>query len=653
MDEYMKDILKWQKPKDKDRHWPQYSDFDGKDYDPNRWEGFPEEKGYYLQSGHKQFEDSSSSFERLYAPYPDYQSSEYRSKFKGDFVSCNGPRGKPLNESDEDSIRVYDSVPNAFPEPFIGSHDAVGLHTGMCFDRAQRYGPYGVEPLSKFPISYVDWDKVYWGHLQNECVAKNENRFAPQSPQSNDEMSEFMSHKVSEHRPGTSQSSETKTKDGKTYQSRTAILLRTWEGYEYSDNDIMVIRSMVTELSLQSGGEFQVFLLVNIKDRSQPIFTDARAYRKTLRKVVPRELQDIAILWSEEICERLYPDVGDWQVYWQQFMPVQWFSESHPEFDYVWNWEMDVRYIGNHYHFLTQVGYFAGQQSRKYLWERNARFYIPSFHGSDWNTYLNDTNAIIADSVAKGEIPEPIWGAKTYSSSQKPLGPTPPRSQDADSFEWGVGEEADFITLLPIWDPVKTRWTMKNKVWNYTPGIRPQFSRDHPTDDDFTHPSLKNLPRRGYINTVARLSKRLLHAMHLEQMAGRSMQAEMWPSSVALQHGFKAVYVPQPVYSGRQWPGRYADAVFNSNGGIGARWGQEDDSIYNQDREQNFRSWSWYYHAEFPKVLYRRWMGWKSEDSLGNVGGQEWEQKDDGPKGRMCLPPMLLHPVKRRDIETS
>lgn len=42
MDEYMKDILKWQRPRDKDGHWPQYSAFDGRDYDPNRWEGFPQ-----------------------------------------------------------------------------------------------------------------------------------------------------------------------------------------------------------------------------------------------------------------------------------------------------------------------------------------------------------------------------------------------------------------------------------------------------------------------------------------------------------------------------------------------------------------------------------------------------------------------------------
>jgi hypothetical protein len=39
-DEYMKDILDWERPKHKNGHWPPYEDFSHKDYDPNRWEGF-------------------------------------------------------------------------------------------------------------------------------------------------------------------------------------------------------------------------------------------------------------------------------------------------------------------------------------------------------------------------------------------------------------------------------------------------------------------------------------------------------------------------------------------------------------------------------------------------------------------------------------
>jgi hypothetical protein len=193
----------------------------------------------------------------------------------------------------------------------------------------------------------------------------------------------------------------------------------------------MSIRAMITELALQSGGEFQVFLLVNVKDRSEPIFTDAKAYQRVLDRSLPRELCSIAVLWSEEICERLYPDVGDWQVYWQQFMPVQWFAETRPEFDFVWNVEMDMRYIGNWYHLLTQTARFAKEQPRKYLWERNARFYIPARHGPDYARFVDDTNAVIRRAAKAGTL-KPVWGPtskapRTTSSGASARRPTSSR----------------------------------------------------------------------------------------------------------------------------------------------------------------------------------------------------------------------------------
>jgi hypothetical protein len=42
-DEYMRDILKWDRPMmEKEGQWPLYKDFAGKDYDSYRWEGFPQ-----------------------------------------------------------------------------------------------------------------------------------------------------------------------------------------------------------------------------------------------------------------------------------------------------------------------------------------------------------------------------------------------------------------------------------------------------------------------------------------------------------------------------------------------------------------------------------------------------------------------------------
>jgi hypothetical protein len=42
-DEYMRDILKWDRPtKERKGQWPLYRDFADKDYDSYRWEGFPQ-----------------------------------------------------------------------------------------------------------------------------------------------------------------------------------------------------------------------------------------------------------------------------------------------------------------------------------------------------------------------------------------------------------------------------------------------------------------------------------------------------------------------------------------------------------------------------------------------------------------------------------
>jgi hypothetical protein len=560
----------------------------------------------------------------------------------------------PLEDDLLDSLRAYPVRPQGFPGEFTGSADAVGIDADVCFDRVQRYGAYGYNPVTRTATNNVDWQTVKWGEMQDKCFQRNKDRFRPSARVPWDFTPDFNKPEgqswTAFHDEQRREDLQKKSVESKEYRSRTAVLIRTWEGYQYSSNDILTIRAMVNELNLRTGGEYQVFLFVNIKDYDAPIFTDPHAYRRMMIKNVPRELRDIAVLWNEKVCKQMYPEVTDWQVYWHQFMSVQWFSQQHPEYDYVWNWEMDVRYIGNHFHFLDKIGEFAQKQPRKYLWERNARYYIPDFHGKSYDTYVNDTHTIIAQAIDDGDI-WPVWGAMPYKDIQNPSGPIPPHSLEEDNFEWGIGEEADLITLLPIWDPTNTSWTMRNKIWNYNPGVHPIFNDEHPTHDEFFDPKQREIPRRAFINTVLRLSKGLLDAMHEENLAGRSMQAEMWPTTVALQHGLKAVYAPHPIYSAVKWPARYADGIFNADDGIPGRWGQGRDSIYNQDREVNFRPFSWYYHARFPRILYRRWMGWSAMDGLGEFGGLEWEAEERN--GRMCLPQMLLHPVKRDDLDDS
>ncbi|KAF2095965.1 hypothetical protein NA57DRAFT_43529 [Rhizodiscina lignyota] len=631
------------------------------------------EDGFYVHNGIREhFEHTGPGDTTTYLPYPLYDSDDWKAKWKGTFVTCRGPTGELLNKTNGAMSKqyAYRGLPSDFPKPLVGSFEALELDNNVCFDRINQYGIYGLDQdLLDIPGSEkvlpqpIDWTRVDWGGLQEKCFEKNKERFP------------YHSRTKVDRNPNTELPEEVK-KPGHdeirrgyepfvppestiSYRSRTAILIRVWEGYSYSTNDFLNIRALITELSLRTGGEYQIFLFVNIKDHEtgKRIFESREEYQKVLYKNVPRELRSIAILWSEHIFQSWYPKVGDWQVYWHQFMCVQWFSLTHPEFDYIWNWETDIRYTGNHYHLLSKITDFALKQPRKYLWERNARYYIPSVHGENYDAFVDDTNAIIKSSSAKKAIPPPIWGPRPFSPTQNPLGPRPPRPDDVDADKWGIGEEADLISLLPIWDPRHVDWVYKRKIWNYVPNEMPHFDEAHgPTDEGFDHGDFAKIDRRVVINTAMRLSKRLLRAMHEENRQGRDMQAEMFPASVALMHGFKAVYAPHPIWSLNRFPENETDALFNADGGIPGRWTQEEDSIYNQGTEKNLKSWSWYYWGELGRVLYRRWMGWKASDGMGELGGTQWEEHGGivagrgGGMGRLCLPGMLLHPVKNGDL---
>jgi hypothetical protein len=119
------------------------------------------------------------------------------------------------------------------------------------------------------------------------------------------------------------------------------------------------------------------------------------------------------------------------------------------------------------------------------------------------------------------------------------------------------------------------------------------------------------------------------------------MFSEMWPASCALHHGFKAVYTPHPVFIDRKWPVPYLASVFN--GGRNGQSGGSRMSVFSDERQHNFRGTTWYYDAGFAPNLWKRWLGFR----IDNDGG---EAEEVAGEGRMCLPAVLLHPVKQVDL---
>ncbi|THC88059.1 hypothetical protein EYZ11_012493 [Aspergillus tanneri] len=539
----------------------------------------------------------SGPLPKIYRPFPDYESDEWKASHRGTFTACVGPRGQLLNESLDDQVSAYEGVPKGFPTTLFGSHEAVGFDGQLSFDRYTRYGAYGFGEEEENVHNWakpkrVNWDTISWGKLQTECVARNADRFS----------------------------------DGKTLhvahpeippEVRSAVLLRSWIGKEYLENDLINMRSMIMELSLQSGGEYEVFLLVQVRDESIDIL-DEKTRQQLLKDNIPPEFWDITHFWNVGLVRRRYTNLNPeiTEVHRSQWLPVQNFMLENPQFEYVWNWEVDVRWTGHLYELVDKSAEFGRRQPRRGLWERNERFYIPSYHG-DYDHGFRKFVEGQTEQVTHG-----VWGRMPMPSFDErrltllPEGPSPPvPTPSLDKYEWGVGEEADLLGFLPYFNPHLTEWVIRYQVYGY--------------DEPFT-------PRRACIVAHERLSRRLILAMDYENLEGRHMGSEMWPPSAALMYGLKAVTVPHPIYTDRMLPGDRVSRWFNS--GIDGRSGSSPDSPFSWGREYRFNDVSWYFRCNLPGKLYWNFLGWEKD----GTGGPRYEKS----YGRHILPSILFHPIK-------
>ncbi|CAN8099434.1 unnamed protein product [Discula destructiva] len=626
-------------------------------------------------------------------------------------------------------IRYYDGRPAGFPDPVLGSHDLLSLPEDICFERHGRLGPYGFgysvrsgglgvgehgdregSELVWKDNQQVDWRNMDWAQVQRTCYLSNAGRFKPlaarrppprgfyiseqledatmfkraeglpevgeaQSPAPIQDAATSLKTDLGEAPQTTGPSGQSSTSDDSDQAveklTRTAVVIRCWDEYDWRTEDIMYLRSIISELALASGGRYDVHLLVQVKnDAMFPIWADDDVYQQRIKDTVPEELRNIVTLWTETQMLSLYQGIHDlWTrgkdlpvhgVYRGLQMAMQYFAYNHPEYDYFWQWEMDVRYTGHYLDLFTKLEDWAKQQPRKGLWERNARFYLPAEHGT-WEDFGQmarvqsemgtpgpdnmwsglDGKKKKPEDLTRGE--KMVWGPMRPTDEkdwfEPDNDPLPPTTYEHDKYQWGVGEEADLITLNPMFDPEGTTWGLADDITGY-----------NETD------GIGKPPRRAQIITASRMSRRLLLTMHRETAFMKHHAfPEMWPGTVTLQHGYKGVFVPHPLYVDREWPTQYMARVFN--GGRNGASGGARTSVYGQ-REHNLQGLTWFYNSGFAPNLYRRWLGLK----VNNDGGEEFEltrdmSKDEtsvgtmrGGEGRMCLPPMLIHPIKGVDL---
>ncbi|OAA71170.1 hypothetical protein ISF_01721 [Cordyceps fumosorosea ARSEF 2679] len=504
-------------------------------------------------------------------------------------------------------IYAYDGVPRHMPAPLLGSYELLRIRDDVCFDRFGRYGPYGLgygpalggvgfENETEHAHSehvwtgtgQIDYRRVDWADAQQRCRDAN-----------NEAM--------------------------RGSESRTAVVVRAYEGYTWTPMAVLNLRAMVTELALKTGGAYSVHVLLQVKDARFPVEAAADPtvrYAYLARHGVPAEFRGLVTLWSEPQMRRAYP--GDFppsfrnptgkgvhDVYRSPHLALQEFAEAHPEYAHFWNWELDARVLGSYFEMLDGIGRWADARPRELLWEHAERYYIPRHHGS-WEDF---TRAVRKQQRESGRLelpPEPLradWRTRLEDG-----GDVLPADCAWQPATCGVGEPADLVTLSPIFDVLGSSWFFADDATGYPASLR------------------ATLPRRAAIVTAGRYSRRLLAAMREEVRGhGRTMFAEMFPASAALHHGLKAVYAPHPVHAGRRWERAAAvDQHFNS-GARGSTSGRGGPFSLSTERVHDVASW--YYRSSFAQSLWRRWLGY------GEDGGEE-----EG--GRMCLRSMLLHPIK-------
>ncbi|EGO55223.1 hypothetical protein NEUTE1DRAFT_123696 [Neurospora tetrasperma FGSC 2508] len=519
-------------------------------------------------------------------------------------VPCYGPRGKFLSRSPDDELKE-EKLDVAYPQPFWGSYATIGLdQTWMTIDG--RYGPYGYgEEDKSYNRSKVDWNKINWGKLQNECFERNRHRFPTSAiPFDNTLQMVRLGYRNVTRIPETRQWHEFKN------TRRTAIVVRAWRGYDWKAEDMQNLRSLIVEASLRTGGEYQVVLLVDMKDYQPYIFASDENYEKALSELgIPAEFREIAVLWDDRLLESWYPDIAEHRTMWQVYQPVQLFSLHYPEFDHIWQVELDMRFTGDAGKFLDRMSDFARKEPRKQAFER-AMFQQMENKIGDYKAFFDAVNR-----ANKGGAY--IWGPLRIPDID-PIGPEPPTElANNEDFKWGVGEDADVIVTSACNNAQKAdAWVFKGWLGGFKDGT--------------------STPRFFCPPAITRTSRTLLLAVHEAQLVkGLRAPSEATPSSFALWHGLKLSFPQHPVF----WKKEHDDETQNAwwKGGPANSTDGVGPDVWDHPSGMGLTFW---WESEWPRQIVDAWMG----KELPKDVARPWllVEKD----GKRYVPNMMMHPMK-------
>lgn len=89
---------------------------------------------------------------------------------------------------------------------------------------------------------------------------------------------------------------------------RTAVVLRAWDRFVWTEDDIRNVQALITELA-QLGDEYSVHILLQVTDD----LDSAESRQKTKDKLVPVAFRNITELWTTSDSRAAYPAVGEYE----------------------------------------------------------------------------------------------------------------------------------------------------------------------------------------------------------------------------------------------------------------------------------------------------------------------------------------------------
>lgn len=201
--------------------------------------------------------------------------------------------------------------------------------------------------------SGVNWTDVDWGTLQDQCVQVNADRYALVATPMRQPLRNATAEDLAFNSTENKSKSKTKSLFFRKPKPRTAVVVRAHHKMHFGTDTMMHLRSLIAELSLHSGGEYSIFLLVEFQGDDRSI-DEPEVYQDILEKHIPLELHNMTILYHRKsLMSSWYPKSTLQVESLNQGLQV--FAELHPEFDHFWQMELDVRYTGHWYNFLENA----------------------------------------------------------------------------------------------------------------------------------------------------------------------------------------------------------------------------------------------------------------------------------------------------------